>query len=124
MSIYKTRWFGRWMREHGLGDEALCLAMREMMSGLYEAELGGSLLKKRIARLGRGKRSGFRIIVATNRADRWYFIYGFAKNELAGIDEAEKVVLKKVAAALLAMPSSALGNAEREGELMEVKCDA
>lgn len=123
MSIFKTRWFSRWMRKHGLSDEALCLAMQEMMSGLHEADLGGSLLKKRIARSGRGKSAGFRTIVATSRADSWYFIYGFAKNELDDIDQGELAALKKLAAVLLAMTSSVLGDAEKEGELIEVKCD-
>jgi hypothetical protein len=55
MSIYKTRWFDRWMWKQGLNNLSLCLAVRKMMEGLYEADLGGGLVKKRVARTGQGK---------------------------------------------------------------------
>jgi hypothetical protein len=55
MSIYKTRWFDRWARKQGLNNLSLCLAVREMMEGLYEADLGSGLIKKRVARTGKGK---------------------------------------------------------------------
>jgi hypothetical protein len=59
MAIYKSREFARWARKQGLKDTALCDAVEEMANGLYEADLGGNLLKKRIARPGQGKRGGF-----------------------------------------------------------------
>ena len=68
MRIYKTRWFDRWARKQGLNNLSLCLAVREMMEGLYEVDLGGGLVKKRIARTGQGKSGGFRTLVATNEA--------------------------------------------------------
>lgn len=55
MKVHKTRWFVRWARKQGLNDFSLCAAVREMTEGLYEADLGGGLLKKRIARPGQGK---------------------------------------------------------------------
>ncbi len=69
MTIYKTRWFDRWARKQELEDQSLCAAVDEM-KGLYEADLGGGLLKKRIARAGQGKRGGFRTLIATNHNDR------------------------------------------------------
>ena len=56
MAIYKTRWFDRWARKQGVGNLALCAAVREMTDGLYEADLGGGLLEKRIARAGEERR--------------------------------------------------------------------
>jgi len=56
MAIYKTRWFDRWARKQGVGSLALCAAVREMTDGLYEADLGGGLLEKRIARAGEERR--------------------------------------------------------------------
>lgn len=70
MAIYKTRWFDRWARKQGLTSAALCTAIQEMASGLYEADLGGGLLKKRIARQGQGKSGGYRTMVATHKGDR------------------------------------------------------
>ena len=79
MAIYKTRWFARWARKERLSDKALRGAVDEMVQGLFEADLGGDLLKKRIARPGEGKRGGYRTLVATNRGSRWIFVYGFCQ---------------------------------------------
>lgn len=93
MAVYKTRWFDRWARKQGLTTPSLCAAVREMTAGLYDADLGGGLLKKRIARPGQGKRGGFRTLVATNKGTRWVFVYGFPKNERSNIDKDEEDAL-------------------------------
>jgi hypothetical protein len=89
MAIYKTRWFDRWARKEGLAVSSLCAAVREMASGLFDADLGSGLLKKRIGRPGQGKSGGYRTLVATNKGNRWVFVYGFPKNERANIDKDE-----------------------------------
>lgn len=124
MAVYKTRWFARWARKEGLSDKVLCRAVGEMSTGLFEANLGGSLFKKRIARSGHGKRGGFRTIVATNLKDRWFFVYGFAKNERDNIDEEEEAALEKLAVRLLTMPPHAMVAALQADELVEVIRDA
>lgn len=124
MAVYKARWFDRWARKQGLPTPGLCVAVREMTAGLYDADLGGGLLKKRIARAGQGKRGGFRALVATNKGTRWVFVYGFPKNERSNIDKGEEDALKKLGAYLLSLTAQALGQAQRAGELMEVHCDA
>ena len=77
MAVYKTRWFDRWANKQGLTESYLCVAVREMTAGLYDADLGHGLLKKRIARPGQGKRGSFRTLVASNKENRWFFLYGF-----------------------------------------------
>ena len=126
MAIYKTRWFDRWARKQGVGSLALCAAVREMTDGLYEADLGGGLLKKRIARAGQGKSGGFRTLVATNKGSRGIFVYGFPKNARSNVDKDkdEEKALKTLAAHLLSLTATALGTAQSAGELMEVDCDA
>ena len=124
MAIYKTRWFDRWARKQGLTAAALCEAVREMEAGLYEADLGGGVLKKRIARPGQGKSGGFRTLVATNKGTRWIFVFGFAKNERSKIDKDEEEALKKLAAHLLSLDTPAMGKAQHAGELVEVARDA
>jgi hypothetical protein len=124
MTIYKTRWFARWANKQGLTSPSLCAAVREMTEGLYDADLGNGLLKKRIARPGQGKRSGFRTLVATNKGNRWIFLFGFPKNERSNIDKDEEVALKLLAAHLLSLTAQALDQAQHAGELMEVNCDA
>ena len=120
MAIYKTRWFDRWARKQGLDAAVLKQAVQEMTAGLYEADLGGGLLKKRIARPGQGKSGGFRTLVATNKANRWVFVFGFPKNERSNIDKDEAEALKTLAAHLLSLTPQALGKAQGAGELMEV----
>lgn len=124
MTIYMTRWFERWARKQDLGEHALCKAVSEMQSGLYEADLGGGLLKKRIARPGQGKSGGYRTLVATNKGNKWFFVFGFPKNVRSNIDKDEEESLKKLASHLLSLSASALITAKHAGELMEVDCDA
>lgn len=123
MEIDKTRVFARWARKEGIDDRALCRAVNEMRRGLFDADLGGGLLKKRVARVGQGKRGGFRTLVATNRAQRWVFVFGFAKNDRANINETEEVALKRLATVLLAHSKSEIAKARAAGELIEVTCD-
>lgn len=83
--VFKTRYFSRWMRKTALTDQALCAAVAEMIQGLIDAELGGGVVKKRVGLAGRGKRGGARTLVATNKGNRWFFLYGFEKNDRANI---------------------------------------
>jgi hypothetical protein len=124
MKIHKTRWFNRWANKQGLDNLSLCKAVREMVAGLYEADLGGGLLKKRIARPGQGKRGGFRKLIATNKGDRWIFVYGFPKNERSNIDKDEEEALKKLALSLLSLTPEDLEQAKDNNEVIEVDCDA
>lgn len=124
MAVYKTRWFDRWARRQELSMPSLCAAVREMTAGLYDADLGGGLLKKRIARPGQGKSGGFRTLIATNKGNRWIFVYGFPKNERSNIDKDEEEALKKLAVHLLSLTTQAFDKAQRAGELMEVDCNA
>lgn len=123
MSVNKTKWFDRWARREGLADASLCAAVREMMNGLIDADLGGGLFKKRVPRPGQGKSGGFRTLVATNKGERWVFVFGFPKNERSNIDKDEAEALKKLAAHLLCLTPQAVGKAQRAGELVEVICD-
>jgi hypothetical protein len=95
--IYKTKVFDRWANEQGLTDQNLCQAIKEMSAGLIDADLGSGLYKKRVARTGKGKSGGFRTLIATNRGDRWIFVFGFAKNERDNINKKEKDAFKKLA---------------------------
>ena len=101
----------------------MCVAVREMVAGLFDADLGGGLLKKRIGRPGQGKSGGFRTLVATNKGNRWIFVFGFPKSERGNIDEDEEEALKKLATHLLSLTAQAMGKAQQAGELIEVDCD-
>ncbi len=99
--IYKTRQFNRWARKADLPDQALYRAVMEIRQGLVDADLGGGIVKKRIALPGHGKRGSTRTLLATNRNDRWFFVYGFEKNERDTISANELEALKLLAGDLL-----------------------
>ena len=82
------------------------------------------MLKKRIARPGKGKSGGYRTLVATNKGNKWFFVFGFPKNVRSNIDKDEEESLKRMASHLLSLSLLALTTAKHAGELMEVDCDA
>ena len=108
------------MRKAGVNDSGLRAALREMVQGLIDAELGGLLVKKRLALPGQGKRGGARVIVATKREGKWFFLYGFEKNERSNLDKDELKALQEVAEELLDFDDRELAVALEAGELMEV----
>ncbi len=122
--ILKTRNFARWARKTGLADSLLDKAVLELGRGLLEADLGGGILKKRIALPGRGKRGSIRTLLATNRNDRWFFVFGFEKNKRANISDNELESLKKLAKHLLGLTAAQITTAIEEGALMEVEHEA
>jgi hypothetical protein len=122
MRVFKTRFFSRWMRKTELTDSALCHAVAEMAQGLIDADLGGDVVKKRIGLAGRGKRGGARTLVATNRGNRWFFLYGFEKSDRANITDDELEALKEIAEQLLARAGRQLDEAVQDGSLQEI-CD-
>ncbi|MEA5568490.1 type II toxin-antitoxin system RelE/ParE family toxin [Anabaena sp. UHCC 0399] len=124
MKIYKNRTFDRWARKEGLNNLSLCNAVNEMAAGLYDADLGGGLFKKRIAKPGKGKSGGFRTLIATNNEDRWFFIFGFSKNERSNIDKDEEEALKMLSKQLLAYTPEELEQAKNSNALIEVICNA
>ena len=118
--VFKTRYFIRWMRKTALNDEMLCAAVNEMAQGLIDADLGGGVVKKRVGISGRGKRGGARTLIATNKVNRWFFVYGFEKNDRANISDDELEALKDLAEQLLARTGNQLAEALNDGSLMEI----
>ncbi len=97
--------------------------MAEMEQGLVDAELGGQVVKKRVALPGKGKRGSTRTLVAFRQDGKAFFIYGFAKNERANISDKELRALKLLARELLSCTKPALVKAVKAGELIEVEDD-
>ena len=81
MQTFKTKAFARFAERAGLEDAALCEAVRSAGSGLIDADLGGGVIKQRIARKGGGRPGGFRTIVLFRRNALAFFVYGFAKSD-------------------------------------------
>ena len=118
--VLKIRHFSRWMRKTELTDQTLCNAVSEMAQGLIDGDLGGGVVKKRVGLAGRGKRGGARTLVATNKGDKWFFVFGFEKNDRATIADDELEALQEVAAELLARTGQELDAAIEDGSLQEI----
>lgn len=118
--VFKTRHFSRWMRKTELTDTALCAAVIEMVQGLIDADLGGGVVKKRVGLAGRGKRGGARTLVVTNKGNRWFFVYGFAKNDRANIADGELEAVRGIAEQLLVLTGLQLDAAVEDGSLKEI----
>lgn len=108
------------MRKTTLTDEALCGAVDEMVQGLIDADLGGGVVKKRVALPGRGKSGSTRTLVATNRGSRWVFVFGFEKSERANISDRELEALRAIAADLLKLSTTDLDTHIATGALLEI----
>jgi hypothetical protein len=120
MRIFKYRMFCQWAKSERLNDTILLRGVDEMMLGLFDAYLGGSLYKKRVARKGQGKRGGYRTILAFKQNDRIIFMYGFAKNQRENISSREADIYKKLAKYYLEIADSKINIMVDSGELFEV----
>lgn len=118
--VFKTRTFNRWLRKSGLSDDDLCEAATEMERGLVDADLGGHVVKKRVALPGRGKRGSTRTLVGTNYKDRWFFLFGFGKGERENITMDELVALREMAGSLLELNDAQIMAFIGDGSLLEV----
>ena len=121
--ILKTRTFQRWLRKTLLTDAVLFKAVEEMERGLVDADLGGNVYKKRVALPGRGKSGSVRTLVATNRDNRWIFLFGFEKNERENITQTELAYLRSAAQLFLDFSDDEITLAVRNGDFLEVKHD-
>jgi hypothetical protein len=121
--VYKVKGFARFQRRERIPDAVLARAVMGAESGLVDADLGGGLVKQRIARAGQGKSGGFRTVIAYRRGDRAIFLLGFAKNERDNIDDDELDELKGLGRSFLALRKDQIDALVEEDELMEVAYD-
>lgn len=121
MRIFKNAWFKRFTRRERIGDATLAKAIARAAKGAVDADLGGNVIKQRIARPGRGKSGGYRTIIVFRQGDKAFFVYGFAKKELDNISRDELKVFKQAAKELLALSDVQIEKLIEIGGLTEVK---
>ena len=123
MRIFKNRWFVRFARKEKIGDAALCDAIRRAEMGLIDADLGGGLIKQRVARPGEGRSGGYRSIIVYRAGSSAFFVFGFAKSGRENLNAAETAGFKDLAAMLLPLDGTKLAEQVAFGELTEVFCN-
>ncbi len=120
MRIFKTKTLARFTRQNGIPDASLVAAVERAMRGLIDADLGGRIIKQRVARPGEGRRGGFRLLVGFG-PDRSIFLFGFAKNERENIEDAELKTLREIADTFLKADDAKIEQALQSGVLIEVR---
>ncbi|MDE0060163.1 MAG: type II toxin-antitoxin system RelE/ParE family toxin [Defluviicoccus sp.] len=123
MRVFKTRAFARFADREEVDDDALCEAVARAGKGLIDADLGGGVIKQRIARKGQGRSGGFRSIVLFRRDRLAFFVYGFAKRDRQNLRPDELKAYRLLAAEMLAMDAPRLDAALRNRTIFEVTCD-
>ncbi len=124
MQVFKTKVFARFARREDIDDSMLCEAVRRTERGLIDADLGGGLIKQRVGRKKAGRSGGYRTLIAYQRGNRCFFVYGFAKNERDNLSADDLLRTRRTSEVLMSLTSKPLSDAIESGALIEVQCDA
>ena len=119
--VFKTRWFERFARKEKIPDAILVDAVARAEKGQVDADLGGGVIKQRIARPKRGKSGGYRTIIFFRRGERAVFAYGFAKSDRANIDDDEEKQFKEAARHVLQLTEKQIEALVKNGDFVEVR---
>jgi len=120
LKIFTNAWFGRFARSERISAAALWDAVLRAENGQVDADLGGGVIKQRIARPGEGKSKGYRSIILFRKGEKSFFVYGFSKSELGNIRDDEKEQFKKMAKHVLALTDAQLNELIANGQFEEV----
>ncbi len=123
MQTFKNKPFSRFANNNNLTDADLCEAVGRLQKGQIDADLGGGVIKQRIARKGGGKSRGFRVIVLFRQEKLAVFAYGFAKSSRNSLHPDELTAFKKLAENILNLSDTELVAAIDNRTIIEVICD-
>ncbi|MDX6749990.1 type II toxin-antitoxin system RelE/ParE family toxin [Geminicoccaceae bacterium 1502E] len=115
-----TAWFHRFARKERIDDRSIAEAVRRAGAGQIDADLGGGVLKQRVARPGEGRSKGYRTLLLFRQGERAFFVYGFAKNSRENIGKAELSQFRKMARHVLALQDTKLDSLISRGDFLEV----
>jgi hypothetical protein len=120
--IFKTKLFAKFARRERIPDASLSEAIERAGEGLIDADLGGGIIKQRVARQGQGRSGGYRTLIAYRSGDFAVFLFGFAQKDRDNIDDEELEVLQATARQWLGDATNIPRDAEA-GILIEVEND-
>jgi len=112
--------FARFARKERIKPDVLHEAIDRARRGLIDADLGGGIIKQRVARPGQGRSRSYRTIIAYRSAARSVFMYGFMKSERDNINDQELTVIKRAAQVLMGMTDNEIETALAAKELTEI----
>ncbi|MCA9732673.1 type II toxin-antitoxin system RelE/ParE family toxin [candidate division KSB1 bacterium] len=120
MRIFKNAWFNRFSKREKISDDILRKAINRADQGNIDADLGGNIIKQRIARSGQGKSGGYRSIIIFKKGDKAFFMFGFAKSKQENITKTELKTYKEAAKIFLSLPDRQIDKLLKDGELTEI----
>ena len=123
MRTFKTKVFARSADREGMDDAALRDAVRRARRGLVDADLGGGVIKQRIARKGQGRSGGFPSIMLFRKGELAFFVYGFAKSDRQNLRRDELEAFRLLADEMLKLDELRLQAALANGTIIEVTDD-
>jgi hypothetical protein len=118
--IFKVKAVTRFVRRERIPDASLREAIERTERGTIDADLGGGLIKQRVARPGHGRSGGYRLIVAYRAQNRAVFLYGFAKNDLDNISPDQLETFRAIGANWLAATAATISQALEDEDLQEI----
>lgn len=121
--ILMNRWFQRFAARKRISNPALIDAIERANRGLIDADLGGGVIKQRVARPGQSRSGGYRTLILFRVGSRAVFAFGFAKSDQANIAPADLALLKDAASVTLALNEEEIARLVAAGQLIEVMRD-
>ncbi|OFM31396.1 type II toxin-antitoxin system RelE/ParE family toxin [Neisseria sp. HMSC068C04] len=121
MRIFRNQWITKFAKKHKISDSELIEAVERAGKGVIDADLGGGVIKQRIARQGQGRSGGYRSLIFFRHGERAFFMTAFAKNDRENITDKELAELKKAAAIILAMTETDIEQAKSNGTFTEIQ---
>lgn len=121
LSVYKNKPFARFARKARITEADLWKAAQLANQGAIDADLGGGVIKQRIARASEGKSGGSRSIILFRKGDRAIFVYGFEKKDFANIRSNELEAFRELAKVILGYTAAEMERMVEAGVLFRVK---
>ncbi len=121
LSVYKGKAFIRFAKKARIADADLWKAAQLANDGLVDADMGGGVIKQRIARTGEGKSGGSRSIILFKKNRRAVYIYGFEKKDVANIDRRELEAFRDLAEVILGYSDAEMEQRVKDGALFHVE---
>jgi len=122
MRVFKNAWFQKFARKEKISDAALYEAVARAGRGLIDADLGGGVIKQRVARPGEGRSGGYRTLIFFRVGTRAVFAFGFAKSDRDNISAEDEGILRSTTKLTLGLSDAEIDQLVDAGKLEEVNC--
>jgi len=120
MKVYKLLVFSKFVKRQKISDMDLKKAIEDAEKGIIGADLGGNVIKQRIARPKQGKSAGYRTIIIFKKGDKAFFVHGFAKSDSDNITKKEEKFYKDAARIYLKLTDEQIEKAIKAGKFTEI----